>query len=80
MSFTPHARHLSVKCPDFWFFKNEIPIQGVTNVGTLVIASENAEDTRCQPRVELRTLKSTYVGYTVEHVMNRQVSQRREMS
>jgi len=73
-----HARRINViKSSDILFLKNGTHSQGAANVGTLVIASEvplqkihaACPELNCGPLI-----KSTYIGYTFEYVMN-QVSQ-----
>jgi hypothetical protein len=73
-----HAREINViKSSDILFLKNGIHMQGATDVGTLVIASEVPLQKILAACPELNSgplIKSTYIGYTVEHLMN-QVSQ-----
>jgi len=73
-----HTRHINViKGSDFWLLKNGIHMQGAANVGTLVSASEMPLQKTFFACPKLNSgplIKSTYIGYTFEYVMN-QVSQ-----
>ena len=69
-----HARQINViKSFDILFLKNGIHMQGAANVWTLVIASEVPLQKILAACPELNSgpsIKSTYIGYTFEYVMN----------